>query len=351
MAKWGEGDPRWIVEERPDATNVNNWHWTEKNASNWSKEKLTQLLSALEVDESGVGLCRVSAVESIEGEAVANNRKGKLIFFYEWVIKCEWKGRLNGSDDEVKGTFEIPNLSEENSADEIVVEVSVDSSDEFNSEILKDVMRKKGTELIQKQMHTYITCLRDEFAKDMIKPSKQTSGGNINAFQTEGQTKPQPVTKVVQNSSVSSVNGFTAKPIDGKFETTSLKITEELKCTAEEFYRSLTEIELIQAFTRANVVMNASVGGVFSLFDGNISGKFTELETNKVIKQSWRFKAWPPDHYSQVTITLEQKSDCTQVTVQQTGVPKHDFERTENGWKYYYFESLKRTFGFGASLH
>ena len=27
MAKWGEGDPRWIVEERPDAANVNNWHW------------------------------------------------------------------------------------------------------------------------------------------------------------------------------------------------------------------------------------------------------------------------------------------------------------------------------------
>lgn len=30
MAKWGEGDPRWIVEERPDATNVNNWHWYDK---------------------------------------------------------------------------------------------------------------------------------------------------------------------------------------------------------------------------------------------------------------------------------------------------------------------------------
>ena len=40
MAKWGEGDPRWIVEERPDATNVNNWHWTEKNADQWSKAKL-----------------------------------------------------------------------------------------------------------------------------------------------------------------------------------------------------------------------------------------------------------------------------------------------------------------------
>ena len=27
MAKWGEGDPRWIVEDRTDGTNVNNWHW------------------------------------------------------------------------------------------------------------------------------------------------------------------------------------------------------------------------------------------------------------------------------------------------------------------------------------
>ena len=27
MAKWGEGDPRWIVEDRTDGKNVNNWHW------------------------------------------------------------------------------------------------------------------------------------------------------------------------------------------------------------------------------------------------------------------------------------------------------------------------------------
>ena len=53
MAKWGEGDPRWIVEERPDATNVNNWHWTEKNADQWSKDKLKELL------------CRCSAIYSI----------------------------------------------------------------------------------------------------------------------------------------------------------------------------------------------------------------------------------------------------------------------------------------------
>lgn len=49
MAKWGEGDPRWIVEERPDATNVNNWHWTEKNATPWSKERFQQLFSDVNI--------------------------------------------------------------------------------------------------------------------------------------------------------------------------------------------------------------------------------------------------------------------------------------------------------------
>ena len=50
MAKWGEGDPRWIVEERADATNVNNWHWTEKNATHWSKEKIKELLLGLKIE-------------------------------------------------------------------------------------------------------------------------------------------------------------------------------------------------------------------------------------------------------------------------------------------------------------
>ena len=39
-----------IVEERADATNVNNWHWTEKNATGWSKDKLKELLVGLQVE-------------------------------------------------------------------------------------------------------------------------------------------------------------------------------------------------------------------------------------------------------------------------------------------------------------
>ena len=40
MARWGEGDPRWIVEEREDAKNVNNWHWYEPIFSIYRKDHM-----------------------------------------------------------------------------------------------------------------------------------------------------------------------------------------------------------------------------------------------------------------------------------------------------------------------
>lgn len=123
MAKWGEGDPRWIVEERPDATNVNNWHWTEKNAGPWSKDRLKELFKDLEIAQSGV-ICKITEMDKINGEATANNRKGKLIFFYEWDLTMKWEGRLiGGKEDVIKGSVEIPNLSEENDVSEVDVSI------------------------------------------------------------------------------------------------------------------------------------------------------------------------------------------------------------------------------------
>ncbi|KAI4365433.1 hypothetical protein MLD38_021417 [Melastoma candidum] len=47
MAKYGEGDNRWIVEERPDGTNVHNWHLAETDCLNYSRSLFTSLLSDL----------------------------------------------------------------------------------------------------------------------------------------------------------------------------------------------------------------------------------------------------------------------------------------------------------------
>ena len=57
-----------------------------------------------------VGNVVIEDVEKIDGEARANNRKGKLIFFYEWEIVLKWKGHVNGNDKEITGKIEIPNI-------------------------------------------------------------------------------------------------------------------------------------------------------------------------------------------------------------------------------------------------
>ena len=39
------------------------------------------------------GKCEVTEVSKLDGEASINNRKGKLIFFYEWSVKLNWTGK------------------------------------------------------------------------------------------------------------------------------------------------------------------------------------------------------------------------------------------------------------------
>lgn len=171
MAKWGEGDPRWIVEERPDATNVNNWHWTEKNATPWSKDKLKSLLLNFEISESGVE-CVITEIDKLSGEACANNRKGKLIFFYEWNIVLKWEGHFAGDKkSETKGTITIPNLSEENDLDDIEITISIDESNDC-SEKIKTFMYNIGRDKIRSLLEIYLKELKQEFSKGMILPKK-----------------------------------------------------------------------------------------------------------------------------------------------------------------------------------
>lgn len=69
------------------------YHRTERDATGWSTEKLKELLMSVRVD-GDQGSCEITAVDTLDGEASINNRKGKLIFFYEWNIKATWTGEL-----------------------------------------------------------------------------------------------------------------------------------------------------------------------------------------------------------------------------------------------------------------
>ncbi|XP_059545281.1 activator of 90 kDa heat shock protein ATPase homolog 1 isoform X2 [Myotis daubentonii] len=266
MAKWGEGDPRWIVEERADATNVNNWHWTERDASNWSTDKLKTLFLAVRA-QNEEGKCEVTEVNKLDGEASINNRKGKLIFFYEWSIKLNWTG-TSKSGVQYKGHVEIPNLSDENSVDEVEISVSL-AKDEPDTNLVA-LMKEEGVKLLREAMGIYISTLKTEFTQGMILPTL-----NGESVAPTG----QPAPKTEERKAKSAPSKTQTRPVGVKIPTCKITLRDTFLTSPEELYRVLTTQELVQAFTHAPATLEADKGGKFHLVDGNVTGEFTDLGT------------------------------------------------------------------------
>lgn len=347
MARWGEGDPRWIVEERPDATNVNNWHWTERDATGWSKAKLNEIFLELH-EEMNEGSWKIDEVKKISGEATINNRKGKLIYFYEWELTLNYKGKVAGSELEHTGSITIPNLSDENSPSDIDVEV-IAKGDAKNAEKLKHLVRKNGIKMCRDACARYIADIKTEYSTGMVLPTKD---GQVNGTSTN------------KNSSVNNNNvnkKFTegmkdmsvkdSKPKNNKsICNVAISLKEEFITSVDELYATLTDEMRLRAFTRSQCTSNPVVGGEFSLLNGNISGTYETLVPNEKIVQKWRFKEWPEGLYSTVTMKLDQKLATTMLKLTQSGVPDFDTVRTEQGWKAFFFGPIKQTFGFGSAI-
>lgn len=329
--------------ERPDATNVNNWHWTEKNADAWSKKKLEELFVNAIIEDPKIGNVVIEEIEKCEGEARANNRKAKLIFFYEWEITLKWKGNVNGKEKEVQGKVEICNLSEEHeNMDDVDLEVSV-STKGVEAEILKEMMRKgSGAKAIRNKMQAYVDALKTEFSSGLILPAKD-GVATAPVKKTPAPAKPQTATKTTDQ--------MKNLDIGCKIVMGSLELEEAFKCTGQEFFNALTQKEMLQIFTGGEVKMKeAQKGEPFEMLGGSVNGVFVEVVPFTKIVQKWRLKSWPAGHFSDVTIEIRQSSEDTKVKVKQTNVPEKELENTRIGWKRYYFEALKRSFGFGASL-
>lgn len=62
--------------------------------------------------EGEEGNCEVTEVSKLEGEASINNRKGKLIFFYEWNLKATWTGK-----EKMRSLFNIGHSSATSGSD------------------------------------------------------------------------------------------------------------------------------------------------------------------------------------------------------------------------------------------
>ena len=67
---------------------------------------------------------------------------------------------MPGISKTVEGSIVIPNLSDENSADEVDVDVTVTTSGS-EGEALKTMLRTTGTKLVREQLGKYIKSLKE----------------------------------------------------------------------------------------------------------------------------------------------------------------------------------------------
>jgi hypothetical protein len=176
MAKLGEGDPRWIVSDRPDGTNINGWHWEETNKMKFCKEffeahccRAQPYSEGESVDLFGEKCLKCSILSvSVEGEcSISTRKKGKkfgvfdlkVTMVYEVELECVVKKKtkkkkeenvdgLDGEEEEeeteeeklcaVKGEITLKEFSSLNEPDEYEWTTKTTGGDDEAKKIVKN---------------------------------------------------------------------------------------------------------------------------------------------------------------------------------------------------------------------
>jgi len=328
MAKVGEGDDRWIVKERDDGKNCNNWHWSETDLTGWSEDKLSTAFKGLVVKEDFNGCCKITSLAKMTGNVTVQSRKQKKFPLYELELKLKWEGQLWNDDGktivEAKGHISIPDLSEETYDDLEMTVVCEDESDAKRA--LKETIRTKGVAKVRECCLAFVKELKENVHK----------GGEATMAKKKVEPKERVNAQYVTGSA------------DSK-KTASLKVKYDFNPPPHVVYESLLDSNRMRGLTASDCSMSTEAGGKFHMFSGAVEGENIELTPfngeRAVIKWKWRFSTWQPGHYSIVTIVLNEKNGATRLELEQTGVPEEERERTEKGWTGMLFDRLKGMLG------
>jgi activator of HSP90 ATPase len=122
----------------------------------------------------------------------------------------------------------------------------------------------------------------------------------------------------------------------------TIRQKHHIPATPEEVYIALTNPFTIELWSGYAADMSTIPGSEFSLFEGDIVGKNIDFKANELIRQQWYFEGEGKE--SIVTIRLNAEKNNTVAELIHENVPDEVYEEMLEGWKKYYFGSLKRFF-------
>jgi activator of HSP90 ATPase len=332
MALKGHGDPRWIVQERADGKNVNNWHWTESDWTGWAKNRVEELFKNLEIETNE--LSGKVTESNTTGDVSVNTRKGKTILFYELNVTLKWEVKLKATEHTAKGSISMPYISDENDPSDFEVKLSVDK-DTTDDEKVKDKLRTHIIPVLREKIPQMLGELKEVALGKTSLQLKQAPSAKLDQIETAvAAPTSQPTTTVVTKKSGVRVTNITLK--------------EKFICRAMDLIQCFIEPNRVKAYAGGDSNITGEKGGKFSLFGGAVQGEIEVLDIPTKLVEKWRFSSWPADHYSTVTLEFEEKDGKTVLKLTHAGIPEDDKERTENGWKDNFFKRIKGIFGYGS---
>lgn len=134
-----------------------------------------------------------------------------------------------------------------------------------------------------------------------------------------------------------------AKP--GNETRTSLQEKTDFKVSAQRIYDALTDSKQFAAFSGAPAQIDATPGGAFSLFGGQIEGRNLDLIPGKRLVQAWRPADWAAKGlYTVVKFELEAHGSETTLVIDQWGFPPGGYDHLSEGWQSHYIAGLRKYF-------
>ena len=72
--------------------NPNNWHWVNKDVSEWARKFLDTNLTTIEAEKGDVS-AKITKITSMDGDVDVSQRKGKVITLFDVKLQLDYEGK------------------------------------------------------------------------------------------------------------------------------------------------------------------------------------------------------------------------------------------------------------------
>jgi activator of HSP90 ATPase len=132
-----------------------------------------------------------------------------------------------------------------------------------------------------------------------------------------------------------------ANPAANK-DRTSIHYEIDFKPSPQRLYQAILDQKQFTAFSGMAATIDASPGGAFSQFGGQIEGRIVELVPSQRIVQAWRPAHWDPGIYSIAHFEFKPRAAETTLIFDHTGFPAGEYDSLDWGWHNHYWDPLKK---------